>query len=478
MALLGFGEYMKHKLVLIADVVVAYELTCRDKYIQDGYVDLSTISYPEVNKEKAIKILHDNKSKYLPLFEFIGDREQNEYKSVENWIRVIGDISKRNEDMKLFEARLIISWIYKIYNTRYGLTDETRDIAIEIFNTCFEHTDENNAMPFYDTSIVYNNCKVFPKLIKSASELLSEIVKKNNRNASSFFYRGHGSINYQLVPSVFRKDFKTGELLFADREQQLYNEILYRNPSDFDKCSTHLDRLTIMQHYGLPTRLLDITSNPLVALYFACGEPEVRYGEVIALETDKRNIKWANSDTVSILASIPALSSVDKKEIAVKASECLKNGAYYDDNGLPQGDVLSFAMNKSTMRLVEEVRTEKPGFEERIEPVDIFSRQFVYAPLNNQRIIKQSGAFILFGEPESGKRSGKANTIMPFNECRAHYDENRKILFIVTNKNKILEELQMVSVDEISLFPEIEDVTRAIVKRGDKLKERERHIFL
>ena len=35
---------------------------------------------------------------------------------------------------------------------------------------------------------------------------------------------------------------------------------------------TYLDRLAMLQHYGLPTRMLDVTSSPLVALYMACNK--------------------------------------------------------------------------------------------------------------------------------------------------------------------------------------------------------------
>lgn len=90
-------------------------------------------------------------------------------------------------------------------------------------------------------------------------------------------------------------------------------------PEELDDLKTILDKLNEMQHYFLPTRLLDI-SDALVALFFACQELK-KDGEVITLqgedssapgERKKANVCYVHSDKVSLLTGISQMNYTDQ----------------------------------------------------------------------------------------------------------------------------------------------------------------------
>ena len=100
--------------------------------------------------------------------------------------------------------------------------------------------------------------------VTSVSDFIEKVVMLNKEAGTEVFYRGHADENWELKPSIFRKP--NG----VEIEHQLFRDMVAHTPQSFSGCKSALDYLVQMQHYELPTRLLDVTMNPLIALYFAC----------------------------------------------------------------------------------------------------------------------------------------------------------------------------------------------------------------
>ena len=107
--------------------------------------------------------------------------------------------------------------------------------------------------------------------IKSVGLFMEQVktIMQANDNNDTFFFRGQETEFWRIEPSIFRDDF-------ISIEHTLMQEPLLKVPNDFSEADDVFDILTKYQHYGMCTRLLDLTTNPLVALYFACK----KHGEV------------------------------------------------------------------------------------------------------------------------------------------------------------------------------------------------------
>lgn len=283
-----------------------------------------------------------------------------------------------------------------------------------------------------------------PIEVKNVQSFIQKVFAEKNMLKTEIFFRGHSSKQkYKLEPSLFRRDAK-GNYIYLNNEDVLYRELLVSNSIDFSSDEYTLDRLIRMQHYSLPTRLLDITSNPLIALYFACQATVGRKvdesgsddepGEVIIFTVPRDQVKYFDSDTASCIANLARLSKGEKDQIDVTTK-----------------DHAEFNETIAVKRLTHFIREEKPYFESKIVAADLGKIVCVKGKRSNNRISSQSGAFLLFGLNAILDEGGTSNV--------------RVTRISVTNKLEILKELDVLNINESTVFPYIENSARYVAKR-------------
>ncbi|SDJ45972.1 FRG domain-containing protein [Ferrimonas sediminum] len=267
--------------------------------------------------------------------------------------------------------------------------------------------------------------------ITTVQGFIGKVLSTKERSGNEVFYRGHSNKRkYKLEPSLFRKDVD-GNYLYKDNEHILYRELLVSNSADFQSDVYTLDSLVRMQHYSLPTRLLDITSNPLIALYFACKSAADEEGEVIVFSTKRKGVKYFDSDVASCIANLARLPQSEKNKIMFDGDEF---------NEQPQ-----------IKRLLHFIREEKPFFEAAIIPDDLRKIICVKGKQSNDRISSQSGAFLLFGLDAVFDEEGTP--------------EIKVSRITVSNKESILEELDLLNINESTVFPYIENSAKYVAEK-------------
>ena len=134
------------------------------------------------------------------------------------------------------------------------------------------------------------------------------------------YFRGQSNSSWELRPSVMRQD-QDGQAALRPVEGDMLNDLVTRQPEPFSQQGAAIAQWVFAQHHGLRTRLLDVTRNPLVGLYYACEGHHNLDGQLHVFAVPNSLIKPFNSDTVSIIANFAKLSRREQNMLLGKTKE-------------------------------------------------------------------------------------------------------------------------------------------------------------
>ena len=244
----------------------------------------------------------------------------------------------------------------------------------------------------------YRDCNSIADVVREVFDLIRCDISRFTANEVAYYFRAVNR-NFQipnevprcpLKPSIY---YKKG---YIDHESEFFNEALRTYPEEFSRDKSTFEILTRMQHYGYPTRLMDVTSKLMTAVGFVAAKgydgkdyPDQNgFISVYRVKTDR--IKYGTSDTVTALSNLARLKA---------------DHVTFDEDGLRY--------------LGAECKNERAGFyvKEGSEVTEWLRRDlrkvFCVKPMvNNIRVNFQLGEFFLFG---CNERKGCLDAT--FDEC-------------------------------------------------------------
>lgn len=237
---------------------------------------------------------------------------------------------------------------------------------------------------------------------------------KGKLNGVTVFYRGHANKEWSLTPGVYRSEAA------IKREDYLVHDLIRHCPIDFQNCHSSFEKLVKMQHYELPTRLLDISMNPLVALYFAAAGESDKDGELLIFLIKNEDLSNFDDEWVNILSRLSFLSN----EIVNVGTDTNKWKA-----------------------LITNLRNLQEPIPYLNNANDLAKVLCVLPKLDNPRIIRQHGAFFLFGIADGEKDKMAALEVATIT-----------MRIPSAKKEEVLKQLDQLGINEKFCFPEIDKV--------------------
>lgn len=258
------------------------------------------------------------------------------------------------------------------------------------------------------------------KSLQDLYDINDEIMAAVDRaNGLEVYYRGQRNSEWDIRPAISR--IQKNKLI----ENEEYERALQKHPELFSQSQNHLGHLSVMQHYGIPTRLIDITEDILVALFFALdGQKENDNNRAMYwIIVPSSRVKTNNSDAIEIVTAMAALDDSDRKNLLTLAKQTLISTRRFN-----RQHVFKTKKHKSVHRLLHEVRKYVRNFEPEIVPSDLLTTYAVKANNIHQRLIAQSGSFLTSGDVDNMVNEFSRENVLTLDDIQTdsfNFDENR-----------------------------------------------------
>ncbi len=295
-----------------------------------------------------------------------------------------------------------------------------------------------------------NNTEIknISEYVERICEIKSHCINNGADKNEILLFRGQAKEGLPLLPSLGRGRPCTCDITVFNQERNLIEMAKYKMPEVFRGDFEPIELLALLQHHGIPTRLLDITENALVALYFACISAPDSDGEIFAFKNNELDI-----------TNYPIVNGIADTYRFARSTFCdldlfygaIKDQPYFLEQ--KQTHEICHRDNKAGGRWVEECC--KTPF-------------FVYAPIKTPRQQAQQGRYILFPNKIEyyGNSSGPA-FIWQIEEIPRDAEYISGIIRIPKEfKNSIIADLHLFGIGQDTLFCDsVDQVCESIVHK-------------
>lgn len=255
------------------------------------------------------------------------------------------------------------------------------------------------------------------KDIISIDGYIKEISKYDSYK--NVMYRGQSDSKFKNISASINRDDG-----YINNEHFIIAETLKKKAEDFKEFNLPIEHLSKMQHYGFPTRLIDITSEPLIALYFAVENTEnLSDGEVFVFIKNTYDLNSKQANVVSLLSNI---ESYDIDYIKVKYEEIYNERINSDE-------ILEYAGQNIYITGTERLKE------------------------TNERLFNQKGSFIVCGNKISDNKI--TNRLLDINKDAAH-----QIIRIPFEYKKVIKDTldKEFAINEGFIYPELQSFANYI----------------